>query len=377
MFIPSKPKNVFACLIVIGFVSAFYACTPILSNSGTALLPTATRVVSIRPDSTADSYLLTTTQPNLEPTNPSFSSPATQTELRLIAELSALPRGGFALSPDDQEIAIFHDGFVIELYSLEAGALRWTWEIPEEDRTGNADWLQAIVFSPSGEYIAAGGFTRRLYLLDAVNGKLVAKSETGYVIRKLIFHPTGKKIFAFTEDTDSVPVIDVWDVPSAEKSNLPYLGCAFAISPDGQSLVAFVYHPEEGLATIDLDTGQQAIFAPGVKAPCDLAFSVDGQYLGGEFGGDLKLWRLSSSTPELLSLPWRNEHGASAYITNVFFSAKGTLVLLDSEYMATLWDLKSLSLIARVPDETFYVGFTTSGDRVLTLNKTIRIWVIP
>ncbi len=374
-------RQVLAWAATVYCIFSFSACTVPKPIGETRATPTSDGILAPTVNVATPEILPETNAPATETPLVLAGPPTPQPliEFKLVRKTIGLPRDYFALSPDNHTIAVIDNADLgVGLYDFESNKQLWQWSIPEEDLSGAPNWLQALAFSPSGEYLAAGGLTKRLYLLDAATGKQVARSQPSHEITRLVFMPDSRKILASTASSDGVPPIDIWDVPAANKSNLPYLGCAFAVKPDTSQVAVFVHDPEPySIALVDLETNTESVWVPSSDAGCDLAFSSGGLFLAGEFNAELKLWNVTLPNPSPISLPWQSEKASDAYLERVFFAPHDELVLLDSDKVATMWNVYNQTLIAKIPGETYYVGFTSDGKYLIALNDEINVWAMP
>ena len=247
---------------------------------------------------------------------------------------------------------------------------------------GNADWVNAVAFSPDGQYALSGAPDHSIRLWEVVTGREIQTfqglSEQPISVS---LSPDSERLVSETSDG----VVRLWDVDSGEALRTfedrseAVLGATF--SPDGQYVLSgggasgtlHLWDAESGDLVRRFDDNNEAIFS--------VAFSPDGNYVlsGSGQSGTLKLW--DTSTGAVVRTLDQGDWD-STYVFSVAFSPDGQYALSGSDDMtARLWDVASGRLLRTFEGHSglvIAVAFSPDGQYVLSgsSDMTVQLWKV-
>jgi len=242
---------------------------------------------------------------------------------------------------------------------------------------GNADWVNAVSFSPDGQYAITGGSNHTVKLWEVVTGQEVQTFE-GLSSQPISvsLSPDSEKLV--TESSNGV--VRIWDVETGrplhtfEEHSEAVLAATF--SPDGQYVLSGsgrsgtlqLWEAETGMPVRTFDENPEAVFS--------LAFSPDGNYVlsGSGQSGTLKLW--DARTGQALRT-FDQEGWDSTYVFSVAFSPDGRFALSGSDDMtARLWHVESGRLLRTFDGHSglvIAVAFSPDGQYVLSGSSDMKV----
>ncbi len=204
-------------------------------------------------------------------------------------------------------------------------------EIIGQDWDGNelfkytlGDRVYSIAISPDGKYLAAGGLSPKLIIIDLeINQQVIDLSNDYEYISCLVFSPDGKTLLACYERPGNV--MKTWETATwTETATFSYTTERFdyhdvLFTPDGKSLV--IASTRNDIEFLDLETGQIVKTLQGhSRAPYQIAFSPDGLLLASASDDmTLRIWDVKNGTAVLIL---RNQHE----VGTVAFSPDGKLL---------------------------------------------------
>ncbi len=242
---------------------------------------------------------------------------------------------------------------------------------------GNADWVNAVSFSPDGQYALAGGRNDTVKIWDVVTGRPTQTLDnlTSQPI-SVALSPDGEKLV--TESSHGV--VRLWDVDSGralqtfEEHSEAVLGATFSpggryvLSGSGQAGTLRLWETETGSVVRTFDENPEAVFS--------VAFSPGGDYVlsGSGQSGVVQLWE--TETGKVVQR--FEEPGADAtYVFSVAFSPDGRYALSGSDdKTARLWDVESGDLIRTFDDHSglvIAVAFSPDGQYVLSGSSDMKV----
>jgi serine/threonine protein kinase len=247
---------------------------------------------------------------------------------------------------------------------------------------GNADWVNAVSFSPDGQYALSGAANNTIKLWEVVTGREIQTFQ-GLAEQPIsvALSPDGERLVSETSDG----IVRLWDVDSGdavrtiEEHSEAVLGATF--SPDGQYVVSggdasgtlHLWDTATGDLVRRFDDNDEAIFS--------VTFSPDGKYVlsGSGQSGTLKLWR--TETGEVVRV-FDEGDWDSTYVFSVAFSPNGQYALSGSDDMtARLWDVESGNLLRTFEGHSglvIAVAFSPDGQYVLSgsSDMTVQLWQV-
>ena len=211
---------------------------------------------------------------------------------------------GLAISPDGRKLAVHRDRWV-EVRNLHTGNI----EIQFPQQIG---WLEEIVFSASGRWIAMVGYWEPLSIWDTQNPEKLQKlaSENGAVSLhnhyQIVFSENDEYFAASGRTKDDQDWIQLWkregdifgfqyawQVPKLLYSRIPTL--AFAAHTDGSTVLAASKESELHIWRLLPDAPELLTTLEGYYHP--VHFSPDGRYLFARRDGSTQIWDWQTETP--------------------------------------------------------------------------------
>ena len=247
---------------------------------------------------------------------------------------------------------------------------------------GNADWVNAVAFSPDGQYALSGADQNTVKLWEVVTGREVQTFE-GLAEQPIsvALSPGGDRMVSETSDG----IVRLWNVDSGEavrtieEHSDAVLGSTF--SPDGKYVLSggdasgtlHLWETQTGDLVHRFDDNDEAIFS--------VAFSPDGQYVlsGSGQSGTLKLWE--TDTGQVVRV-FDEGDWDSTYVFSVAFSPNGKYALSGSDDMtARLWDAETGKLLRTFEGHSglvIAVAFSPDGQYVLSgsSDMTVQLWKV-
>lgn len=186
------------------------------------------------------------------------------------------------------------------------------------------DRVYSTAISPDGKYLAAGGLSKKLIIIDLETNQQVADLSCDYeYISGLVFSPDGKTLLASYERPGNV--MKTWDTNSWKEiasfshttERFDYHDILF--TPDSKSLV--IASTRNDIEFLDLETKQVVKKLQGhPRAPYQIAFSPDGSLLASASDDmTVRLWDLKTGKAVLVL---KNQHE----VGTVAFSPDGMLL---------------------------------------------------
>ena len=247
---------------------------------------------------------------------------------------------------------------------------------------GNADWVNAVAFSPDGQYALSGAHNNTIKLWEVVTGREI---QTFHDLTEqpisVALSPDGERLVSETSNG----VVRLWDVDSGEsirtfeKHSEAVLGATF--SPGGKYVLSggsasgtlHLWDTETGDLARRFDDNDEAIFS--------VAFSPSGDYVlsGSGQSGTLKLWDTNTGA---VVRTFDEGDWDSTYVFSVAFSPNGKYALSGSDDMtARLWDVESGKLLRTFEGHSglvIAVAFSPDGQYVLSgsSDMTVQLWKV-
>jgi WD40 repeat protein len=278
----------------------------------------------------------------------------------------------FAYSPDGNNLAVSrateNQDLVIQLLEIDSGKPIWTYNVPLYGTEG----ITAIAFSPDGSLIAAGGWERVIFLLDARSGKLLGQQDHYGVIFALGFSRDGQRILAAGCGTGPQEEgLTVWNFKNNHSVRYPQCIDAMTIAP------ITPYIATDTFSFINYETGKTNPALPDTD--WNFAFSPDGKLMATGIDS-LAIWNLSTKTRQS-EIPWTHYQ---TDIAGLAWSAHNMLAILSEDGTIVVWNMSNLEPVGSTkllgadrlafsPDGTQLAGLGNKLDGPLA---PLTIWKI-
>jgi len=245
---------------------------------------------------------------------------------------------------------------------------------------GTADWVNAVAFSPDGQYALSGAADNSIRLWEVVTGREI-QTFRGLDQQPIsvALSPDGEALVSETSDG----VVQLWDVNTGdalrtfEEQSEAVLGATF--SPDGNHVLSgggasgtlHLWDTDTGDLVRRFDENDEAIFS--------VTFSPDGKHVltGSGQSGILKLWE--TDTGQVVRT-FEEDDWDSTYVFSVAFSPDGKYCLSGNDDMtARLWEVDSGRLLRTFDGHSglvIAVAFSPDGQYVLSgsSDMTVQLW---
>jgi tRNA A-37 threonylcarbamoyl transferase component Bud32/sugar lactone lactonase YvrE len=242
---------------------------------------------------------------------------------------------------------------------------------------GNADWVNAVAFSPDGQYALCGGPDNSIKLWEVVTGREIQTfDDLSSQPISMALSPDGSRLLS----ESSNGIVQLWDVESGEsirvfeQNSEAVLAADFSpdgkyvLSGSGQSGTLRLWETQTGEPVCDFEENSEAIFS--------LAFSPDGRHIlsGSGQSGTLKLWDVTTGS---VVRTFDQGDWDSTYIFSVAFSPDGKYALSGSDDMtARMWNVETGDLVRTFDGHSglvIAVAFSPDGQYVLSGSSDMKV----
>ncbi|HEX2910044.1 MAG TPA: NB-ARC domain-containing protein [Chloroflexia bacterium] len=275
-----------------------------------------------------------------------------------------------AFSPDGQFVASSGLKGLIRLWEVSSGQCRDVFE-------GHSDRVWSLAFSPQKKLLASASadFTIRVWSLDGEKRHTIYQGHTGEVF-SVAFSPDGKLLASGSADHS----IRLWEVESGQclKVLAGHTNEVWSVvfSPDGKLLASGSADQTIRLWNLD-DYECLKIISGDMKWVWSVAFSPDGQTVAsGNSDYSVRLWELASGQCQYIF------QGHTNRVYTVAFSPDGKLLASgSSDQTIRVWDLSSKecrSILQGHLNLIKSVSFSPDGKLLASgsPDQSIRLWEI-
>ena len=243
--------------------------------------------------------------------------------------------------------------------------------------TGHSCWVQSVVYSPDGRYLASGGGDNTIKIWEIATGKEL-RNLTGHsgLLESLVYSLDGRYLASVGGDK----TIKIWEVATGKE--LRTLTGHFdgvnsvAYSPDGRYLASG--SRDRTIRIWQVATGRElCTFAGHSDWVRSVVYSPDGRYLASASSDKtIKIWQVATGK-QLRTLT-----GHSRGVRSVVYSPDGRYLASGSvDNTIKIWDVvtgKQLRTLTGHSSPVLSVVYSPDGRYLASgsWDKTIKIWEV-
>ena len=269
----------------------------------------------------------------------------------------------WAIGPDNRHLAVVYADGKLELCDIETAA--------RVRSLGTARANSWPVFSPSGQYVAFHAAGRAVHVVDVESGKLVRELTPGEAEFDFAWHPDGKTLAIGPYPEGIV----FWDVETGKKGRvLPHRGGGMRLSfnATGEMLLSHTWW-DGGLRLWHSQTGK--LLLSGTLGLDIVGFhpTLDGRWLHFSSEPGATLWEIN---PGNVYRTIAQDSVASGEVTDCAFTQDARLLVIASQRGLALWDVASVTPLAKTPVATDGVVFDPSGQLITSGPAGLLRWPV-
>ncbi len=274
-------------------------------------------------------------------------------------------------SPDGKYLATGSNDNTAKVWEIESGNVKVTFK-------GHTSSVTCISFSPDGKYLATGSDDKTAKIWSSNSGEIIKTlKEYTSPLLKIAFSSDGKQLISYTEDS----VLKIWDLNSEKptaifKRRIDKV-TSISMSKDGKKLITTSLF-DNTIKIWDVFSNKVVNTLQGhTSSILNIAISPDGEKLASASSdSNVIIWNLNSGEI-LMTL---KEH-TSAVICVTFTPDSMRIATASIDNSAKIWDLnaqKAISTFAIHASSDLSVSFSSDGKYLATASydNTIKIWSI-
>jgi WD40 repeat protein len=332
-----------------------------------------------------------TTAPTAIPTVVATPTPWPNTEFdALLSEASNLCSASFAVEPESTSLS----GKVLILHSLPDDSASWHFytaalkdDVPVADSMSEVTTLVCVRASCAEYGMCIPGGASYTPVWDVRLVDFEGEQVTGSA------HFAGPPQCGCPSFTNASPSLQAafsrWLAIVSGQEVLPVLSSgtggitSIAFSPDGKLLASGT--KAESILLWDVKTWRTIATLSGNREVTSIAFSPEGQFLAAGFGGEIKVWDVTTRQ-ELVTLSTHSDDADKGFLENpiVAFSPDGRILAASVDYYEDtirLWAVGTWEEIATFTENAgvYSIAFASDGKLLASGNwdGTIQLWTIP
>ncbi len=247
----------------------------------------------------------------------------------------------------------------------------------DKSLTGHSSWVDSVIYSPDGRYLASGSQDKTIKIWEVATGKqLLTLTGHSDQVLSVIYSPDGRYLASGSQDK----TIKIWEVATGKELRT-LTGHSDRVrsvvySPDGRYLASGSW--DKTIKVWDVVTGTELRTLAGYSGwVWSVAYSPDGRYLASGNGDKtIKIWEVATGK----ELPTFTGH--SSVVLSVVYSPDGRyLASGSSDKTIKIWEVatgKELPTLTGHSREVMSVVYSPDGRYLASgsQDKTIKIWEV-
>jgi serine/threonine protein kinase len=247
----------------------------------------------------------------------------------------------------------------------------------DKSLTGHSSWVDSVIYSPDGRYLASGSNDKTIKIWEVATGKQL-RTLTGHYgeVYSVVYSPDGRYLASGSWDKN----IKIWEVATGKQlrtltgHSSPVLSVVY--SPDGRYLASG--NGDKTIKIWEVATGKQLRTLTGHSDwVLSVAYSPDGRYLAsGSHDKTIKIWEVATGK-QLRTLT-----GHSDWVLSVAYSPDGRYLASGSgDKTIKIWEVatgKELRTLTGHSSGVYSVVYSPDGRYLAggSWDNTIKIWEV-